>query len=100
MEGGKHGGGKSERRGRIGGKEGKEEERGRGIEESGVEWGVGEERMWGKKGCGGRKDMGVWQERKRVRMVGEGGGKKSGGLRVGRRCGRGCGMGCGRGRKR
>jgi len=35
----------------------------------------------------------VWQERKRVRMVGEEGGNKSGGLRVGRRCGRGCGRG-------
>ena len=28
-----------------------------------------------------------------MRMVGEEGGKKSGGLRVGRRCGRGCGRG-------
>ena len=45
----KHGRGKSERRGRMG----EEGERRGGIEESVVEWGVGEERMWGKKGYGG-----------------------------------------------
>jgi len=36
-----------------GGKKGREEERGRGIEESRVEWNVGEESMWGKKGYRG-----------------------------------------------
>ena len=55
----KYGRGNSERRGRMGSNKGGGEERGREIEESGVEWGVGEERMWGKKGCGGRKDVGV-----------------------------------------